>query len=253
MGSIGNQTTLAGGRNLTASVNPSLRRLKPGGITIDWDTVSRGLNETVTITVTATGGTFTITFGGQATGALAYNASAATVEDALEGLSSIGNGNVQVSLSGGVYTLEFIEDLRNTDVGAVTVATGSLTGGTATVAVSRAGASVGAATLASGQVVPDSVKYIELGTIMTRITASGKFGPADTSASDGREIVTNAVRGDCFVLDRDILYTDLDSDHTGEVFDSGTVFKSRLKIGGTNQPTEANVETMLPGITFLQD
>jgi len=37
-------------------------------------------------------GTFTLGFGGQATGAIAYNASAATVQSALTGLSTIGAG-----------------------------------------------------------------------------------------------------------------------------------------------------------------
>jgi len=44
----------------------------------------------------ATGGTFTITFGGQTTSAVAYNASAATLKTAIEALSTIGSGNVEV-------------------------------------------------------------------------------------------------------------------------------------------------------------
>lgn len=55
-----------------------------------------GTNEVQTLTINATGGTFTGTFGGQTTTALAYNATAAVVQAALEALSSIGSGNVAV-------------------------------------------------------------------------------------------------------------------------------------------------------------
>src|SRR5262249_41925037 len=49
--------------------------------------------QTVTLTGNPTGGTFTLTFSGQTTAAIAYNASAATVQSALQALSSIGSGN----------------------------------------------------------------------------------------------------------------------------------------------------------------
>ena len=51
------------------------------------------LNEIQTVTVTGVGGTFTLTFNGQTTSALSYNAPAITVQSALQGLSSIGSGN----------------------------------------------------------------------------------------------------------------------------------------------------------------
>lgn len=50
----------------------------------------------------ATGGTFTLTFKGQTTSAQAYTVSAATLKTQLEGLSTIGAGNVDVAaVSGG--------------------------------------------------------------------------------------------------------------------------------------------------------
>jgi YD repeat-containing protein len=45
---------------------------------------------------TSTAGTFTLTFNGQTTGNLSHGATAATVRTALEGLSTIGTGNVAV-------------------------------------------------------------------------------------------------------------------------------------------------------------
>lgn len=54
----------------------------------------------------ATGGTFTLTFNGETTAPLAYNATAQQVEDALLELSTIGAGEVEVSGSqGGPYTV----------------------------------------------------------------------------------------------------------------------------------------------------
>ena len=45
----------------------------------------------------ATGGTFTLTFNGQTTAPLAFNATAAQIASALEALSNIGAGNIQAT------------------------------------------------------------------------------------------------------------------------------------------------------------
>lgn len=124
---------------------PSLPMLTP----LAWNeetgkwSVWSGISEVQTVTMTATGGTFTISFRGETTGSLAYNASAATVQAALEALSSIGVGGVTVTLDTGVYTITFAGALKGQNVPAVTLATGSLTGGSATVATGTAGAAVG--------------------------------------------------------------------------------------------------------------
>ena len=56
----------------------------------------------------ASGGTFTLTFDGQTTGNIAYNASAATVQAALEALSNIAPGDVTVVLNAtSDWTVEF--------------------------------------------------------------------------------------------------------------------------------------------------
>lgn len=87
-------------------------------------------NETQTATITGgpTGGSFTLTYAGQTTGAIAYNASAATVKAALIALSNIEPQDVTVSLSGAVYTINFGGQFAGTNVAALT-ATPSLTGG----------------------------------------------------------------------------------------------------------------------------
>lgn len=53
--------------------------------------------ETVTITGGPTSGTFTLTFAGQTTSGIAWNASAATVQAALEALSNVAPGDVVVT------------------------------------------------------------------------------------------------------------------------------------------------------------
>lgn len=59
-----------------------------------------------------TAGTFTLTYNGQTTTSLAYNASAASIKSALEALSTIGTGNVQVTASStptaGSYVIKFV-------------------------------------------------------------------------------------------------------------------------------------------------
>ena len=59
-------------------------------------------NETQTVRVTnATGGTFTLTFDGQTTAPIAFNATAAAIQAALEALSNIEPGDVVVDRRAG--------------------------------------------------------------------------------------------------------------------------------------------------------
>jgi len=89
----------------------------------------------ITLTGNPTGGTFTLTFGGQTTGAIAYNATAATVQAALQALSSIGSGNVAVTAapSGTGWEVRFTGAMANSYEGAIIGNGASLTGGTSQV------------------------------------------------------------------------------------------------------------------------
>ncbi|MDR3710261.1 MAG: carboxypeptidase regulatory-like domain-containing protein [Capsulimonadaceae bacterium] len=105
---------------------------------------SGGWVKLITLT-NVTGGTYTLTFGGQTTGAIAYNATAATVQTALAALSTIGTGNVAVTgNAGGPYTITFPNSLY-TVVGSMTL-TGSLTGANRTVSLTSAFYGVNGAT-----------------------------------------------------------------------------------------------------------
>jgi hypothetical protein len=60
------------------------------------------------VTITATGGTFTLYYSGQETGPLAWDVAAADIQAALEALGRIGAGNVAVGgPDGGPFELRF--------------------------------------------------------------------------------------------------------------------------------------------------
>ena len=84
---------------------------------------------TVTIT-SATGGTFTLTFNGQTTAPIAYNATAATVQAALAALSTVFASSVTVTgAAGGPFTVSLVGLLATTQL-PLTGNGASLTGGT---------------------------------------------------------------------------------------------------------------------------
>lgn len=86
--------------------------------------------QTVTITGGPTGGNFTLTYAGQTTATIVYNAAAAAVQSALEALSNLVPGDVVVTGSaGGPYTVTFNVSLGN--VAQMTADGSGLTGGTA--------------------------------------------------------------------------------------------------------------------------
>lgn len=88
--------------------------------------------QTITVTGTPTGGTYTLTYGAQTTTGIAFNATAAAIRTALEGLSNIAPGDVSVSGSSpGPYTVTFTGSLAGTNVGSITTDASGLTGGTA--------------------------------------------------------------------------------------------------------------------------
>lgn len=102
-----------------------------------------GGNEVVTITLASAtvGDTFRLIFGGQTTAPISFQASAATVQAALEALSSVGVGNVLVtgatgSPNSGPFTVTFVNSLGLTNVGAITVGTiATVSGATVTPSV----------------------------------------------------------------------------------------------------------------------
>ena len=110
--------------------------------------------QTLSITGTPTGGTFTVTFGGQTSIAMGFDATAATIQSTLQALPNIGLGNVQVTgANPGPFTITFSSALAASNVGATGFALGAnaLTGGAGpTVTFTPPTAGVFATTLAGG-------------------------------------------------------------------------------------------------------
>ena len=94
------------------------------------------------VSITATGGSFTLSYGGQTTSALNYSSgwpSTAAVKTALEGITNIGTGNVTVSGTPANYTVTLSSSVPV--AGSLKINTGSLTGGSGSVSPATGGAS----------------------------------------------------------------------------------------------------------------
>ncbi len=121
-------------------------------------------NELVSVTVDATSGNWTLTYGGQTTGNLAFNISVADLKTAVDGLSSVTAGDINYSGGpgdNGGNTPYYFAFASEVDESAITVADISLAGGgdTVTVAVILTGGS------------DRSIKYSHVPTANGRIQA----------------------------------------------------------------------------------
>jgi hypothetical protein len=165
-------TTTTGGVGQAPPLNPVLFEVTPAGVA--------GIDAVQTLTMidTPTGGSFTLTFGGQTTSALAYDCAFSDVETALEALSSIGSNNVIVAGDGGVsgsasgpFTVTFTGTLAHQPITLMTK-TNSLTGGAGTtpdviITTSTPGAAPISAT--TNQYVP-KIYYDTAGEVVLELT-----------------------------------------------------------------------------------
>jgi hypothetical protein len=169
---------------------------------------SAGTDEVQTVAIggSPTGGTFTLTYGGQTTAGIAYNATAAAVQTALQLLSSIGPDNILVTGAAALYTITFVNELGGTNVAPLTGDATGMTGGTPTLTVATVTGGVAgdttltvaalAANLTSPTIPPVgqtlTLETIPIGTLldfggigrMVRTTAVATIG--DTSISVSR-------------------------------------------------------------------
>jgi hypothetical protein len=138
-----------GGLRLLASDKKMLRILAGRGSAFSADTLPTGINAVQTVLLSgATGGTFTLTFSGATTTALAYNATALQVQNALLALPSIGSGNVSVAGGAPSFVVTFISSLGTTPLPPMTCDGSLLVGGTVTVVQTTTGV------MAPGQGLP---------------------------------------------------------------------------------------------------
>lgn len=217
------------------SVNPVGKYPVEGGVTFDWSSVTPvgGKNATGTITVTAVSGNITLVVGGQ-TATVAYDASAATIEAAMEALSTIGNGNIRIGGTG-PFTYEFIADLAKTAK--------TITGTGVTIDEAIAGVADAVLTLAGGINAPIGEYVLPAGSIIYYDSGTGKYKLATSS--------TTLKRGECYVTDRHY-FKSIDSDQMGDVFDAGLVFFDRLQIGGS-LPSESTFLAAFPRISLRRE
>jgi len=102
-----------------------------------------GIDEVQQAYNNATAGTFTLTFSGQTTADIAYNASAAIVESSLEALSNITDVTVTgVGTSGDPWVVTFVNPGKQ-NVAEMTADDSNLTGGTSTIWTSTVGRTIG--------------------------------------------------------------------------------------------------------------
>lgn len=109
-------------------------------------------------------------------------------------------------------------------------------------------AASGDTSLPDGVVIPNGQKGLALGTVLAKITASGLYGPADSTAVDGRQ---TWAPGNIFILNMSVLQTGplgLYGHPTDNppVFAGGKVWEVRLQVGTGNQPTLAQLLAAMP-------
>jgi len=177
----------------------------PTGGTFTLTQYATGVNEIQTATVgnVPTGGTFTLTYSGQTTGTIAWNASAATVQTALEALSNITAGDVIVSGgAGGPWQIAFAANLADVDVAAITSTVTGLTGGDAVVTITETvtgnagvnevqtvtvnGATGGTFTLTFGDQTTGTIAYnASAATVDTALESLSNIAAGDVTCTGG--------------------------------------------------------------------
>lgn len=146
--------------------------------------------QTVTVTGSPSGGDFKLSYRGQQTAVIAFNAAGSAVQTALRALSNIGSTGVTVT-GNGPYAVTFAGPLANTDVYMLQLTDNDLTGGTTpsvTIAQTTMGVTYDPRILVGSQLYP--------GTLVTEVSGSNpKKVKEYTSAGGVAEIQTLTVTG----------------------------------------------------------
>jgi hypothetical protein len=160
-------------------------------------------DEVQQVTVAGSGGTFTLTFGGQTTSPLAANATAAQVKTALDALSSIGGAGGTVEVTGGPgddtgtspYLIRFARTLGGTNLALMTADGSALTGTTPAASVGPWVAGGGHLTLIDRDEEPADAPGNALGVIGTSqdgsyvyFIANSQLVAGEPPLSAGRDI-----------------------------------------------------------------
>lgn len=160
-------------QTFTVALNSTQRYLDRAASTVvqaEYDEV-----QSVTLTGSPTGGSFTLTFGGHTTTGIAWNAAASAVQSALVALASIGTNNVSVTGSnGGPWTVEFIGSLKNASQALFTKDPSLLTGGTSpNVAIAEVQAGQGWTTVST---TAYALRYLTAQVVLTAALVGANIG-----------------------------------------------------------------------------
>lgn len=199
-----------------------------------------------------TGGTFTLTIDAATTSAIAYNANAATVQAALEALTTVGTGNVVCTggaLPSTAVVAEFINDLAQTAI-TMTINTTSITGGGSMTVTATA---VGAAPTVVDLVPvtsPDVLVYLAT-------TQAGLAGATELQRAFAVSIAINNRFGPVWVLNNSRnfgahveLAPDLSASLLVEADDEGMAQLPKMRAGDTVwMRVKATSQTMVAGST----
>jgi len=98
--------------------------------------------QTVSLSGTPTGGNFTLSYNGEQSAALAFDANAEEMLRVLWQFDGIGEDDIEVSKSGNTWTLTFVNNLAGTDVAALAVGTDLVDGATLVVGTTTSGSSL---------------------------------------------------------------------------------------------------------------
>lgn len=271
------QTTLSNNQvvNIRVSADGS-PHYKPGGITIDWSTVSAvgsdttladgssvilsgqkylrygqimcriGVAETQTVTFTGgpTGGSAIVTLPAvgdepaQSTAAISATATGAAFQTAIQALSRIGPNGATVARTGA-------GDAGDPYVYTVTFNKSLSNPPLLTATNTFTGGTTPTTTIALGTSAGTNVGY---------------FGPYDPSATDGRATLA---RGECYILDETVLQYGAGSaslsaanDHYGSAIEGGLLWRTRVLQSAAQThtlalgPTLAEVEAAFPNVRW---
>jgi NHL repeat-containing protein len=162
---------------------------------------SGNADERQAVTVTATAGTFTLTFAAQTTAPIAFDATAAAVQTALEDLSNLAPGDVVVTGGPGdatgssPYVIQFAGAQANVNLAQMTASAAGLGGGTATVATRVEGAISFEVCVAGVDVCKAGITTVAAPTIDGTLGGNGTFNSPQGVAVDQES-------GNVYVSDR---------------------------------------------------
>jgi hypothetical protein len=158
-----------------------------------------------------------------------------------------------------LLTTDVIAPTRVTSDGEPDFKTGGITIDWTTVAA-VSGSDV---SLPDGSIVRIGTKYLRYGQIVTKITATGKFGPYDPAAVDGRQTLA---RGNAFIMDETVTEYSAGvgaistrNDQFGSAIEGGSLFVDRVLNSGGGAaslaagPTLANVEATFPRARWVRN